>query len=91
MSSIVSQLIAFYKGQTDGFPHVKESRWEGDHLLVWLDPDYVTELCGILPYQYFDKQIKCFLCYNGAICIPEFEEILEYFDINPEDVEPKTE
>ena len=91
MDTTASKLIAFYKGQTDGFPHVKESRWEGDHLLVWLDPDYVTELCGILPYSYFDRQIKCFLCYNGSICIPEFEEIFEYFGIYAEDIEPKTE
>ena len=89
MNNTASELITFYNGQTDGFLHVKESRWENDHLVVWLDPDYVRELCGILPYSYFDHQIKCFLCFNGLICIPEFDEIFEYFGINAEDVEPK--
>lgn len=91
MDTTASKLIAFYEGQTDGFPHVKESRWENDHLLVWLAPDCLEEFCGILPYSYFDRQIKCFLCYNGSICIPEFEEIFDYFGINAEDIEPKTE
>ncbi len=91
MSTTASKLVAFYKGQTDGFPHVKVSRWENDHLLVWLDPDYVAEFANILPYQYMANQIPCRLCYDGEICIPEFEEILEYFGINPEDVEPKTD
>ena len=89
MNNTASALITFYNGQTDGFPHVKESRWENDHLVVWLDPDYVRELCGILPYSYFDHQIKCFLCFNGLICITEFDEIFEYFGINADDVEPK--
>lgn len=89
MNNTASELITFYNGQTDGFLHVKESRWENDHLVVWLDPDYVRELCGILPYSYFDHQIKCFLCFNGLICIPEFDEIFEYFGINAEYVEPK--
>ena len=89
MNNTASELITFYNGQTNGFPHVKESRWENAHLVVWLDPDYVRELCGILPYSYFDHQIKCFLCFNGLICIPEFDEIFEYFGINAEDVEPK--
>ena len=91
MSDTAQQIVQFYSGQTDGFPHVRESRWEDNHLIVWLDPDYIREFCGILPYAYFDRQIKCFLCYDGNICIPEFEEIFEYFGINAEDVEPKTE
>jgi len=91
MDTTATKLINFYKGETDGFPHVKESRWENDHLLVWLDPDYVRELCDILPYAYFDRQITCNLCYNGAICILEFDEILEYFGINAEEIEPKEE
>lgn len=91
MDTTASKLIAFYKGQTDGFPHVKKNRWEDNHLIVWLDHDYVDELCAILPYSYFDRQIKCYLCYDGNICIPEFEEIFEYFGINAEDIEPKTE
>ena len=53
---------------------------------MWLDPDCLEEFCGILPYSYFDRQIKCFLCYNGSICIPEFEEIFECFGINAEDI-----
>ena len=28
MDITASKLIAFYKGQTDGFPNVKENRWE---------------------------------------------------------------
>lgn len=88
---IATSLIEYYNGQTDGFPHVKQNRWENGHLIVILDSDYIKELCSILPSNYFDNnsKIKCYLCDDGNICLPEFEKIFIDFGINPEDVEPK--
>lgn len=89
MNNTAYKLIKYYKGETDGFTHVKESHWENNHLLVWLDTDYLRELCDILPYSYFENQITCILCYNGDVCITKFDEILKDFGINAEEVEPK--
>lgn len=55
---------------------------------IWI---YGETLCAILPYSYFDRQIKCYLCYDGNICIPEFDEIFEYFGVEAEGIEPKTD
>lgn len=87
---IATSLIAYYKGQTDGFPHVRDSRWENGHLITIFDSDYIKELCSILPYNYFvNNKINCFLCDDGNICVPDFEKIFTDFGINPEDIEPK--
>jgi hypothetical protein len=89
MNNTASELISFYNGQTDGFPHVKQRVWKDNNLVVWLDPDYLRELSEILPYTYLRHRIPCFLCFDGSVCVPEFNKIFESFGINAEDVEPK--
>lgn len=70
-----------------------ENGHKGDTtLFVWVKPDALARLCKLLKTAFDDGGIcECSLCSNGDICISNFDEVLEYYGIEPENIEEKPE
>lgn len=83
------RFIDFYNGETDGFPNVKDSRWRNNHLQVFIDYEYIGELCCLLPKNEYANGIPCRVMPNGDIFISDFENICKIFGVNPETLEPR--
>ena len=63
-----------------------EWHWEPDgHLVIFIAPEDIKEFCKMLGRDVFDDGgLNCVqkLCADGDIALAEFENILEYFDID---------
>lgn len=72
-----------------------EWHWDYDnHLVLFVSPCDLKEFCKMLGrYVFDDGGLNCeqHLCPDGDLALVEFENILEYFDIEPENVFPKNE
>lgn len=71
-----------------------ENGHKGDPtLFVWVKPDALTRLCKLLGATAFDDGgiLECSLCSDGDICISNFDEVLEHYGIEPENIEEKPE
>lgn len=72
-----------------------EWHWNPDgHLIVFISHYYLKDFCDMLGRDVFDDGgLSCeqYLCPDGDVALDEFERILEYFDIKPENVFPKEE
>ena len=56
------------------------------HLNVWVPAYLLKEFCELLGSSSFDDGGICItqLCYDGSTFIENFDEVLEYHDIEPE-------
>lgn len=71
-----------------------ENGHKGDPtLFVWVKPNALTRLCKLLGATAFDDGgiCECSLCSNGDICISNFDEVLEHYDIEAENIVEKPE
>lgn len=63
---------------------------EESHLTVWIEPEGLRELTELLGYDTFDDGgIPCYLLDGGTVAIRHFDEILEEWGINAENVVEK--
>jgi hypothetical protein len=73
--------------------HECEWRWEDDgHLIIFVNWFWLKEFCQMLGRNIFDNDgLPCeqHLCADGEVCLYKFENILDYFGIEPENVFPK--
>ena len=62
-------------------------------LHIWIKPTALVDFCKLLGQNAFDDGdiTETNLCSTGDICIANFDEVLEYFGIDAEKVEPKKE
>lgn len=71
-----------------------ENGHKGDPtLFVWVRPDALARLCKLLGATAFDDGgiCECSLCSDGDICISNFDEVLEYYSIEAENIVEKPE
>lgn len=72
-----------------------EWRWNPDgHLIIFISPYHLKDFCDMLGRDAFDDGGLCceqYLCADGDVALNEFENVLEYFDIEPENVFSKDE
>lgn len=56
------------------------------HLYLWVPAYLLKDFCTLLGCSSFDDGGICrtHLCYDGSTCIENFDEVLEYHDIEPE-------
>lgn len=76
--------------------NVKQVEWQpnyelGHHgeitLYIWIEPEALKKFCKLLGYAMFDDGgIETTLCFDGSICIANFDEILEKMGINAENI-----
>ena len=75
--------------------HDCEWHWNPDgHLIVFINWFWLEEFCRMLGRNIFDDDgLPCeqHLCADGDVALNEFENVLEYYDIEPENVFPKDE
>lgn len=72
-----------------------EWHWNPDgHLTIFISPYYLKDFCAMLGRCVFDDGgLNCdqYLHSDGDVVLDKFENILEYFDIEPENVFPKNQ
>lgn len=72
-----------------------EWRWNPDgHLVIFVSHYCLNDFCQMLGRDAFDDGgLNCeqYLCADGDVALFEFENVLEDFDIEPENVFPKEE
>lgn len=81
------------------YENVKESRWQWHYdysgkkmsLYIWVEPENLRKFCNLLGGCAFDDGGICdtSLCSDGSTCISNFDEVLEYYGIEPEKIIPK--
>ena len=72
--------------------HNFENGYKGELTLhIWIKPTALLKFCKLLGQTAFDDGDICdtSLCSTGDICISNFDEVLEYYGIDAEEVEPK--
>lgn len=72
-----------------------EWHWNPDgHLIIFISHYHLKDFCDMLGRNAFDDDgLPCeqHLCADGDIALNGFENVLEYYDIEPENVFPKDE
>jgi hypothetical protein len=80
--------------------NVSQCTWEHNYengrkgeltLCIWVKPDALPRLCKLLGATAFNDGgiCECSLCNTGDVCISNFDEVLEHYGIEPENIEPK--
>ena len=62
-------------------------------LNLWVPAYLLKDFCDLLGYGAFDDGGYCdtTLCYDGSTFIENFDEVLEYYDIDAENILKKCE
>ena len=71
---------------------VVEHHWCGESLIIFVKNSMIHDICKMLGYCYWDDGYgheHTHLCHDGDICIDDFNEWLESYDITPEKLFPR--
>ena len=71
---------------------VVEHHWNGESLIIFVKNYKIKDVCDMLGYDYWDDGYgydHTHICPDGDMCIDDFNEWLEDYDITPEKLFPK--
>lgn len=84
------------------YENVKEYSWRRNYdngrkgeltLHIWVEPEQLHKFCKLLGASAFDDGGYCetWLCADGSVCVSNFDEVLEHYGINAQNIISKKE